>query len=140
MLGVGAYQLRYKRSVHSSFALLCFGCGALFVLVASTAEWRLKRALLLPQRAAICRCVLGLLLLLSFVPFVLLMLEFHKSDDKASRSASRATSLRAQLPHRASHVVADDVSLRRTLTRVAIRTPCVRGRGRGGVLCLFVFH
>ena len=38
---------------------------------------------------------------------------------------------RAQLPHRASHVDADDVPLRRTLTRVAIRD-AVRARPRRG--------
>ena len=55
---------------------------------------------------------------------------------RVAQRVARHFFARAQLPHRASHVDANDVPLRRTLTRVAIRTLCVRA---AVVLCLFLF-
>ena len=100
-------------------------------------RWR-ARARGAPVPLAV-RELLALRLLTTRDSYSVLARTFGVSRASVCRVAQRVARhffARAQLPHRASHVDANDVPLRSTLTRVAIRTLCVRA---AVVLCLFVF-
>ena len=80
------------------------------------------------------RELLALRLLTTRDSYSVLARTFGVSRASVCRVAQRVARhffARAQLPHRASHVDANDVPLRRTLTRVAIRD-AVRARPRRG--------